>query len=98
MIGPYADIVALDWYSGTPGYSVSAIDGIKNKLGGGVKVEFAHDNTDGAAIKIARGADVAIVIVGNHPTCNSGWANARCRATARKRLIVPPSPWSRRNS
>ena len=25
-------------------------------------------------MKIARGADVAIVIVGNHPTCNAGWA------------------------
>jgi beta-glucosidase len=73
VIGPYADIVALDWYSGTPGYSVSAIEGIKSKLGGGVKVDVAHDNTDGAAVKIARGADVAIVIVGNHPTCNAGW-------------------------
>jgi len=74
VIGPYADIVALDWYSGTPGYAVSAIEGIKNKLGSGVKVDFAHDNTDDAAVKIARGADAAIVIVGNHPTCNAGWA------------------------
>jgi len=74
VIGPYADIVALDWYSGTPGYAVSAIDGIKNKLGSGVKVDFAHDNTDDAAVKMARDADVAIVVVGNHPTCNAGWA------------------------
>lgn len=74
VIGPYADIVALDWYSGTPGYSVSALDGIKNKLGGNVQISFAHDNTDDAAVKIARTADVAIVVVGNHPTCNAGWA------------------------
>jgi beta-glucosidase len=74
VIGPYADIVALDWYSGTPGYAVSAIEGIKNKLGSGVKVDSAHDNTDDAAVKIARDADVAIVIVGNHPTCNADWA------------------------
>ena len=67
MIGPYADIVALDWYSGTPGYAVSALDGIKSKLGTGVTVSFAHDNTDDAAVKIASGADVAIVVVGNHP-------------------------------
>ncbi|MGC2701889.1 MAG: glycoside hydrolase family 3 N-terminal domain-containing protein [Candidatus Acidiferrales bacterium] len=33
VIGPYADIVALDWYSGTPPYAVSALDGIKAKLG-----------------------------------------------------------------
>ena len=74
MVGPYADIVALDWYSGTPGYAVSAIEGIKNKLGSSVNVSFAHDNTDDAAVKIARGADVATVVVGNHPTCNAGWA------------------------
>jgi beta-glucosidase len=74
VIGPYADIVALDWYSGTPGYAVSALDGIKNKLGSGAQVSFAHDNTDDAAVKIARNAEVAIVVVGNHPTCNAGWA------------------------
>ena len=74
VIGPYADIVALDWYSGTPKYAVSALEGIKSKLGSGVEVKFAHDNTDDAAVKIARGADVAIVVVGNHPTCNAGWA------------------------
>jgi beta-glucosidase len=74
VIGPYADIVALDWYSGTLGYAVSTLDGIKNKLGSGVKLSFAHDNTADAAVKIARDADVAIVVVGNHPTCNAGWA------------------------
>ena len=74
VIGPYADIVALDWYSGTPGYAVSAVEGIKNKLGSNVKVDFTRDNTDDAAVKIARAADVAIVVVGNHPTCNAGWA------------------------
>src|ERR1019366_3105561 len=74
VIGPYADQVALDWYSGTPPYAVSPLDGIKNKLGGGVKVDFARDNSQDAAAKIARAADVAIVVVGNHPTCNAGWA------------------------
>ncbi len=74
VVGPYADLVALDWYSGTPPYTVSALEGIKNKLGSGVQVNFAHDNTDDAAVKIARVADVAIVVVGNHPTCNAGWA------------------------
>ncbi len=73
VIGPYADQVALDWYSGTPPYAVSPLDGIKNKLRG-VKVEFAHDNATGEAVKMAGTADVAIVIVGNHPTCNAGWA------------------------
>ncbi|HTW57324.1 MAG TPA: glycoside hydrolase family 3 C-terminal domain-containing protein [Terriglobales bacterium] len=73
VIGPYADQVALDWYSGTPAYAVSPLDGIRNKLGSGVNVDFARDNKDDAALKIARRADVAIMIVGNHPTCNAGW-------------------------
>ena len=74
VIGPYADQVALDWYSGTPPYAVSPLDGIKSKLGGGIKVTFAHDNSWGSAVRAARAADVAIVVVGNHPTCNAGWA------------------------
>ena len=74
VVGPYADIVALDWYSGTPGYAVSPLDGIKQKLGAGVQVNFAKDNADDAAVKIARSADVVIAVVGNHPTCNAGWA------------------------
>jgi beta-glucosidase len=74
VIGPYADIVALDWYSGTPPYAVSPWEGIRNKLGAAVATSFAHDNTNDEAVKIARSADVAIVIVGNHPTCNAGWA------------------------
>jgi beta-glucosidase len=74
VLGPYADRVALDWYSGTPPYAVSALDGIKNELGSRVQVGFARDNTDDAAVRLARSADVAIVVVGNHPTCNAGWA------------------------
>jgi beta-glucosidase len=74
VIGPYADQVALDWYSGTPPYAVSPLDGIKNKLGAGIKLAFVHDNSSGEAVKIACAADVAIVVVGNHPTCNAGWA------------------------
>lgn len=74
VIGPYADQVALDWYSGTPPYAVSPLDGIKNKLGAAVKVSFAHDNSSGEAVRIAHVAEVAIVVVGNHPTCNAGWA------------------------
>jgi len=43
-------------------------------VGSAVKVSFARDNTADAAAQIARTSDVAIVIVGNHPTCNAGWA------------------------
>jgi beta-glucosidase len=70
VIGPYADIVALDWYSGTPPYSVSALEGIRAKLGAGVDVKFDKGEN---AEAVAKAADVAIVVVGNHPTCNAGW-------------------------
>ena len=76
VIGPYADQVLLDWYSGTPPYTVSPLDGIRQAVGPNVSVQFARDNNKGAALRLARAADVAIVVVGNHPTCNAGWA--RC--------------------
>ncbi len=74
VIGPYADQVLLDWYSGTPPYTVSALQGIRNKVGNGVRVDFAPDNKRGAAVQIAKSSDVAIVVVGNHPECDAGWA------------------------
>jgi beta-glucosidase len=73
VIGPYADQVLLDWYSGTPPYTISALQGIRNKVGPEVTVTFAANNNQGAAVKLAKAADVAIVVVGNHPTCNAGW-------------------------
>lgn len=73
VIGPYADQVLLDWYSGTPPYTVSALQGIKNKVGPNVTVNFASNNDNDAAVKLAKASDVAIVVVGNHPECNAGW-------------------------
>jgi beta-glucosidase len=74
VIGPRADEVLLDWYSGTPPYVVTALEGIKAKVGVDVEVTFALNNIDGKAAKLAKEADIAIVIAGNHPWCNAGWA------------------------
>ncbi|HEX8425547.1 glycoside hydrolase family 3 C-terminal domain-containing protein [Hymenobacter sp.] len=74
IIGPRADQVLLDWYSGTPPYTVSALAGIKAKLGEGVTIRHEATNQDNRAVNAAQGADVAIVVVGNYPTCNAGWA------------------------
>jgi beta-glucosidase len=76
VIGPFADRVLFDWYSGTPPYAVSPLEGIRNKVGTAIDVSFAADDTFGAATQLARSSDVAIVVVGNHPTCNAGWG--RC--------------------
>jgi beta-glucosidase len=73
VIGPHANEVLLDWYSGTPPYAVTPLEGIKNKVGAGVNVQYVANNEGGAAVKIAKSSDAAIVIIGNHPTCGAGW-------------------------
>jgi beta-glucosidase len=67
VIGPRSNEVLLDWYSGTPPYRVTPLDGIKAKAGGSVRLSHAENNEGDAAVKIARESDVAIVCVGNHP-------------------------------
>ena len=74
VIGPYANQVLLDWYSGTPPYTVSAVEGIQNKVGKKVRVTYAPDNKNGAAEQLAKSSDIAVVVVGNHPECDAGWA------------------------
>lgn len=75
VIGLHGDEVLLDWYSGTPPYTISPLQGIKNKLGSNVEILYAKNNIDGKAVSIAKKADVVIVIAGNHPVCNAGWAD-----------------------
>ncbi|MBZ5623984.1 MAG: glycoside hydrolase family 3 C-terminal domain-containing protein [Acidobacteriia bacterium] len=74
VVGPLADVVALDWYSGTPGYVITPLEGIRNKVGGGIAVNYAPKTDIEGAIKAARESEVAVVFVGNHPTCDAGWA------------------------
>jgi beta-glucosidase len=73
VIGPWADQVLLDWYSGTPPYAVSTLEGIRDAAGKGVKVLFSDGSDPAQAAALAKKADVAIVVVGNHPECNAGW-------------------------
>jgi beta-glucosidase len=37
-------------------------------------VNYAANNDNGAAVNAAKTSDVAIVLVGNHPTCDAPWA------------------------
>jgi len=67
VIGPSANKVISDWYSGTPPYSVSILEGIRNYVGDDVKIRFAMSNKADSAVIAARESDVAIVCVGNHP-------------------------------
>ncbi|HUA97194.1 MAG TPA: glycoside hydrolase family 3 C-terminal domain-containing protein [Terracidiphilus sp.] len=72
VIGPLADAVHWDWYGGTPPYTVTPLQGIRNEVGPNVKVNYAaYDSPDGedAALKAASESDVAVVFIGNNPTC-----------------------------
>ncbi len=73
LIGPWANQVLLDWYSGTPPYTVSILQGIQEEIGPDVKLFYSDGADEDAAAKLAAKADVAIVVVGNHPECNAGW-------------------------
>jgi beta-glucosidase len=73
VIGAFTNEVLLDWYSGTPPYSVSIAKGIE-EAAPGVQILFSDGSNIAEAQSMASKADVAIVVVGNHPTCNAGWA------------------------
>lgn len=68
LVGPYADNIVQDWYSGKPPYEITIADGLKEALKDtGVMIETLADNSMGIAEKKARNADLVIVCTGNHP-------------------------------
>ncbi len=75
VIGPLADSVHWDWYGGTPPYVVTPLKGIKDEVGPGVKVNYAADEIGNAAVNAAKSSDVAVVVVGNDPTCGPDMAH-----------------------
>jgi beta-glucosidase len=86
VIGPRSNEVLLDWYSGTPPYSISPLEGIRNAVGESVKVTQATNNDGDAAVKAARESDVAIVCVGNHPNggFDTQWARVSVPSEGRE--------------
>ena len=73
VIGPWIDQVLQDWYSGTWPYSVTILEGMREAAGKNVKILFADGSDAEEAAALAKRADVAVVVVGNHPECNAGW-------------------------
>lgn len=74
VIGPYANEVLLDWYSGTPPYTISALEGIKNKVGDNISVQWTTGKNADSVKNLAGAVDYVIMVVGNHPWCNAPWA------------------------
>ena len=71
VVGPRSAEVLQDWYSGSPAYSVSVLEGIKNKLGANVAV--SHTTNADLAVTMAKSAEAVIVCVGNNPTGSLVW-------------------------
>ena len=101
VVGPLANQVLLDWYSGTPPYAVSPREGIERAASPGpppapnpISVNWVGDMSD-AAIDLARRQDVVVVCVGNHPEGNAGWEVVTSpvegkEAVDRKAITLPP--------
>ena len=75
VIGPLADSVHWDWYGGTPPYTVTPLQAIKDEAGPGIKVNYAASELGNAAFDAAKSSDVAVVVVGNDPTCGPDMAH-----------------------
>ncbi len=67
VIGTQANVVHLDHYSGTPPFTITPLQGIQSKAGSKVAVRYSAGGNE--AVHLARTSDVAIVVVGNRPTC-----------------------------
>jgi len=72
-VGPYANEVLLDWYSGTPPFAVTPVEGIRARVGAGVTVTYDKGDDLAAVTALAKRVDAVVVMIGNHPTCGAGW-------------------------
>lgn len=68
VVGPYADKVIYDWYSGTPPYEVTILRALQEMADTeGFEINYIPDNRMGKAEDMARKSDAVIVCTGNHP-------------------------------
>jgi beta-glucosidase len=84
ILGPRANEVLLDWYSGTPAYRVTPLEGIRAKAGSGVTVNFSTNETEW--VQLAQASDVVIVCVGNNPigVPDGAWAKVSVPSEGRE--------------
>jgi beta-glucosidase len=85
IIGPSANSVISDWYSGNPPYKISILQGIKKAVGNKVNIMYAAGNKADSAVIAARQCDVAIVCIGNHPlSYGLGWGQNHVSSDGRE--------------
>lgn len=100
VIGPYANNIVQDWYSGKPPYEVTILEGVRRAVEGqDVEVKYVSDNQMGRAEQLATWADIVLVCVGNHPFgTRTDWkfcpvASDGREAVDRKSLQLPDEDW-----
>ena len=71
VVGPRASAVLWDFYSGTTPYSISVLQGIRDKVGASITVNAPASGDDAAAVQAAKSSDIAVVVVGNDPMCGA---------------------------
>ncbi len=68
VVGPYADKIVYDWYSGTAPYENTILKAMQEAgREYGIEILYAPDNQFGRAEALAREADMVLVCTGNHP-------------------------------
>jgi beta-glucosidase len=86
VLGPRANEVLLDWYSGTPPYRATPLEGIRAKAGPGVTINFSTNEAEEA--RMAKASSIAIVCVGNNPVGVPGGAWEKVSAPSEGREAV----------
>ena len=68
VVGPYADKIVYDWYSGTAPYENTILKAMQEAgRERGIEILYAPDNQYGRAEDLAREADMVLICTGNHP-------------------------------
>ncbi len=98
VVGQLADQVLLDWYSGTPPYFITPLQGLKDKLGKKTEIVYVPDSLIEKAKEEAQDADLILAFGGNHPTGNAGWAEVTRdsygkESVDRKTIMLEDEAW-----
>ena len=68
VVGPYADKIVYDWYSGTAPYENTILKAMQEAgQQYGIEILYVPDNQYGRAEDLAKQADMVLVCTGNHP-------------------------------
>ncbi len=98
VVGQLADQVLLDWYSGTPPYFITPLQGLKDNFGKKTEIVYVPDSLIEKAKDEAKDADLILAFGGNHPTGNAGWAEVTRdsygkESVDRKTIMLEDAAW-----